>query len=273
MASRFWVGGTGTWDAADTTHWSATTGGAGGSSVPGAADTATFDGSSGGGTVTVNTNVAIITITMGAFTGTLDFATNNNSVTLSGLFSCSGTGTRTLNMGSNTWTLSSNNGTVWDCGTSTNLTLNAGTSTILVSANPVFNRSLSLGTSLTYNIISVDNTADKSYITSFSATTGVTIGTLTVVVPMNIAFTSTATYTITNAVNWAGTANNDAIQIFGGNGVTPTVALAGGSTISWAAIGGVTFTGSPTATNSFDLKGNSGITITGPAGSAGVIGG
>jgi len=33
MAVRYWVGGTGNWDNSDTTHWSATTGGAGGSSV------------------------------------------------------------------------------------------------------------------------------------------------------------------------------------------------------------------------------------------------
>ena len=59
MASRFWVGGTGTWDASDTTHWAATSGGAGGQSVPTASDTATFDASSGGGTVTVNTTVNI----------------------------------------------------------------------------------------------------------------------------------------------------------------------------------------------------------------------
>src|SRR5688572_1536024 len=53
MAARFWVGGTGTADLADTTHWAATSGGAGGQSVPGSADTVTFDGSSGSGTVTI----------------------------------------------------------------------------------------------------------------------------------------------------------------------------------------------------------------------------
>lgn len=52
MASRYWVGGTGTWDAADTTHWSAASGGAGGASVPTAADDVFFDAASGAGTVT-----------------------------------------------------------------------------------------------------------------------------------------------------------------------------------------------------------------------------
>lgn len=40
-ASRFWVGGTGNWDAT-TTHWSATSGGAGGASVPTSADDVYF---------------------------------------------------------------------------------------------------------------------------------------------------------------------------------------------------------------------------------------
>jgi hypothetical protein len=53
MANRFWVGGTGTWDAATTTHWSATSGGAGGASVPTSADDVLIDGSSGGGVISL----------------------------------------------------------------------------------------------------------------------------------------------------------------------------------------------------------------------------
>jgi hypothetical protein len=58
-ASRFWVGGTGNWDASDTTHWAASSGGGGGASVPGSGDTVTLDGSSGGGTVTVTAAVNV----------------------------------------------------------------------------------------------------------------------------------------------------------------------------------------------------------------------
>jgi hypothetical protein len=72
MASRFWVGGTGTWDNSDTTHWAASTGGAGGESVPGSSDTATFDASSGGGTITLNYSPSVVSITGGAHTGTFD---------------------------------------------------------------------------------------------------------------------------------------------------------------------------------------------------------
>ena len=54
MADRYWVGGTGTWDATTTTNWSATSGGGGGASVPTSADNVFFDaGSDAGGIFTV----------------------------------------------------------------------------------------------------------------------------------------------------------------------------------------------------------------------------
>lgn len=38
MPNRYWVGGAGTWDASSTTHWSASSGGASGASVPTSSD-------------------------------------------------------------------------------------------------------------------------------------------------------------------------------------------------------------------------------------------
>lgn len=52
MATRYWVGGTGNWN--DIAHWSATSGGVGGASVPTMNDDVYFDSNSGTGTVTVN---------------------------------------------------------------------------------------------------------------------------------------------------------------------------------------------------------------------------
>jgi hypothetical protein len=52
-ASRFWVGGTGTWDNASTTHWSASTGGGTGASVPTSSDNVNFDTNSGATAYTV----------------------------------------------------------------------------------------------------------------------------------------------------------------------------------------------------------------------------
>lgn len=132
-ASRFWVGGTGTWDASDTTHWSDSSGGSGGFSVPGSADTVTLDGSSGGGTVTVTATVDVTSITMGAFTGTLDL--NGQTINV-GTFSLTGTGTRTLTMGSSAINVSGT-GTAWNAGTLTNCTITANTATITMSGSNV----------------------------------------------------------------------------------------------------------------------------------------
>jgi len=83
MAARFWVtGGTGNWN--DTSNWSATTGGASGASVPGSADTATFNASSGSGTATLDISPDIQTLTCTGFTGTLAFGTNTISLNSTG---------------------------------------------------------------------------------------------------------------------------------------------------------------------------------------------
>ena len=80
MADRYWVGGAGTWDATDTTHWSASSGGAAGASAPTSVDNVIFNTLSNATAyaVTVGTNanaqdVTIagpatgnVTITMGA---------------------------------------------------------------------------------------------------------------------------------------------------------------------------------------------------------------
>jgi len=82
MANRFWVGGTGNWS--DTARWSATSGGAGGASVPGTNDAAIFNASSGAGTATVDSNVTVQTLTMTGYTGTLAFGTNTISLNSTG---------------------------------------------------------------------------------------------------------------------------------------------------------------------------------------------
>jgi hypothetical protein len=73
MANRFWVGGTGNWDAT-TTHWSATSGGAAGASVPILTDDVYFDANSGGGTVTVNLAArTCLNLSFRGLSGTSDF--------------------------------------------------------------------------------------------------------------------------------------------------------------------------------------------------------
>lgn len=52
MAARYWVLGNGTWDATTTTHWSATSGGAGGASVPTAVDNVILDSNAASAVIT-----------------------------------------------------------------------------------------------------------------------------------------------------------------------------------------------------------------------------
>jgi len=76
--TRYWVGGTGNWS--QTAHWSATSGGAGGCSVPNGASNVLFDGNSGGGAVTVDQNTSMATLNTAGWTGTIALGTFNLSV-------------------------------------------------------------------------------------------------------------------------------------------------------------------------------------------------
>jgi hypothetical protein len=90
MANRYWVGGTGNWN--DTARWAATSGGAGGETVPTSADNAYFDGNSDAGTpftVTVNVSASCkdLIIGDGVTVTTLDQAmtlTGSSSLTIHG---------------------------------------------------------------------------------------------------------------------------------------------------------------------------------------------
>lgn len=273
MANRFWVGGTGTWDASDTTHWAATSGGAGGQSVPTSADTVTFDGASGGGTVTVNFGgtISIQSLSFGAFTGTLDFATNNNNITLSAgtpVFG-SGTGTRTLNMGSGTWSLTGGNAS-WFFQNTTNLTLNAGTSTIAFTGTATGVRAFE-GGGKTYNIVTVNSSANHAFRISGANT----IGALTVAAPNRILFPVGKTNTITNFTNIIGSSSsNVGIISSDPNFGIATVSSANNWAGDWCGLMYMTFSGGGTfaATNSLNLGNNTGITITPPSGGGGVVG-
>lgn len=78
---RFWVGGTGNWDASTTTHWSDSSGGAGGQSVPDTDDDVTFDLHGNEATDEAYT----VTITATANCANLDISfTGTTKVTLAG---------------------------------------------------------------------------------------------------------------------------------------------------------------------------------------------
>ncbi len=83
MTDRYWVNQLGgTWDAsAPAQNWSATSGGPGGASAPGANDNTFLDANSGGGTITTGSAVEFANLDCSGFTGTL---AGSNAVTING---------------------------------------------------------------------------------------------------------------------------------------------------------------------------------------------
>jgi len=178
MAARFWVaGGTGNWSS--TTNWSATSGGGSGASVPGSADTATFNASSGAGTATVDSSVTIQTLTMTGFTGTLAFGTNTISLNSTGAIftgasTYTTTGTPIINVTSTG---------------STAITVNAGT--VVSGANAIsFNF-----TGGTYALTFLANAAERCKSVNFTGFAGTWNATSTARIFGNITLSTGMTLT------------------------------------------------------------------------------
>lgn len=286
-ASRFAVCAvTCTWDGSSTTMWSASSGGVTGASVPGSSDTVTLDAATCVGgvtcTVTVNTTVTVQQIVFGACTASttgciLDFSANNNNVTLTADpgFNGSGTGVRNLKMGNGLWTMTGGaGGTPWQMGTTTNLTFAANSSTLLFSGTSSSTKNGTFG-GLTYNIVQIG--ANTSY-GSFNIGGANTFGTLTITAPNVVTFPFNTTQTVTNAINWVGTSSAQISVASNSSATAATISTASGApTMTWTALRFLTFSGGATftATNSFNLGGTTGITITAPSTGGGgkIIGG
>jgi hypothetical protein len=120
MADRYWVGGTGTWDATSTTNWSASSGGGTGASVPTAADNVFFDANSNVGTTAFTVTMATTPRVCNDFTasgldGVMTLAGTSIGLTVSGSltfqatnFSRTYTGTTTFNATSTGKTVTTN---------------------------------------------------------------------------------------------------------------------------------------------------------------------
>jgi hypothetical protein len=237
----------------------------------------TFNGT--GGVFQIQDDMAVrsdgtITLTAGQFDA------NNFNVTMGGFVSSGAGVTRRITPGSGTWTVNSTGvtpSTVWDLTSAAgNLTLDAGTWTLVVTASATTGRSLNFGVSKTYNNITFVTTGTASNGTTviLSGSTAVTFNVMTLTPPVLVAVGGgTITYNITSLVS-SGTAASNTNTFFAREGSVITMAVTG-ATIEYSSISGITFTGSPTATNSFDGGRNTGITISGPSGGGvvGVIGG
>lgn len=115
MADRYWVGGTGTWNSTNTTNWSATNGGAGGQSVPTAADNVFFTSLSGGGTCTNSGTNACLSLNMTGYTGTfagINVINISGNLTLSASGSLTYTGAFSFAAGATTNTVNTNGKTI-----------------------------------------------------------------------------------------------------------------------------------------------------------------
>lgn len=263
MAARFWVGGSGTWDASNTTNWSTSSGTGSGASVPGASDDVTIDGAAGGlngGTIVVNTNFSINSFTTNAMNGTIDFATNANSVTFgSSGWSNTGTGTRTITCGAATFTF---NGTNTSGGytqnVTTGLTITPSSSTWVFQGNTINQRSFTLGNSTaTWGTVTFNaNTSGGSWAIGGVSPGAPVFTNFNVAAGLTIIFTpiSGGVYTFTNALTLTGTSGSP-INFFGGEGGANTgISLGAASTATWGAFRSLTTTTSAfTAMNSLNL--------------------
>lgn len=210
MANRYWVGGTETWDATAGTKWATTSGGAGGASVPGAADNAYFDANSGAITVTLGVSPNVSVVSFSGFTGTFDFNSYelnlgnsggtafNSGTTIAGfggvpivnLTYSGSTGTRTIRMenlgeskavsfnitnGSDTISLTASNGAY------KNLNLTGFTGSVTLTGSIICYGNLTIPAGITFSSVTASM--------SFRATSGtqiVTTNNVTFDFPINI---------------------------------------------------------------------------------------
>ena len=325
MANRYWILGTGTWDASTTTHWSTSSGGSGGASVPGTSDTAIFDANSGGGTVTTSSASAVGGLTMtgaasmtfsgdltvqGAITlsstvtfssGTITqsgagaknltfsgatlygydcaqgtvtlqdafsssstftvsggtFDANNKNVDFGG-FSSTGSTTRTITMGSGTWSTTASS--PWTI-SGTNCTLNCNTSQLNISKSST--GTIALGDKTYYNV----NLNPNSGTPVLSITGSNTFNNLSVTASqigsggMGIKFDASSTNTFTT-FSVSGYTSSKNVSITSSSGGTAGTLSAASGTITCynlsiqdsAATGGAVWQ----AISSTDVSGNSG---------------
>jgi len=193
--------------------------------------------------------VTVTSITMGAFTGTLD--TNGQTVTMSGSFFGAGSGSRTLTLGASAISCSA-----WDLSTTTNLTFNANTST--VTATSSFN-----GGGLTYSTVVLSGTTQ--------AVTGAnTFATLTRTGPASKTGTSTlsANQTVTGTLTINGNSAINRVLISSSVKGTARTITAATVTVTNADFQDIVGAGagswnlSAITGGSGDCGGNSGITFT-----------
>lgn len=242
MANRYWVGGSGTWDSSSTTNWSATSGGAGGASVPTSADSVIFNSASGssGYVVTVSGSVSCLSI---------QTITTSMTIAGSGNITCNGPPSiASITTWSNTGTLTiTGNASITIVPTISNLTIAIAGSVGTLSANLTCTGVLTL-TSGPFNANGYNVTVN-TFNSNNSNTRTLTMGSGT----WTLTNTAAATiWDLTTTTNLTYTANTAPIVVSGASGTNAITFAGGGQTYgnlsftNTAASGTITFTGANT---------------------------
>lgn len=208
MPDRYWVGGTNNWDNVAGTKWSATSGGAGGASVPTTADAVFFDANSTGTVTVASTNTGAASINCTGFTGTLQGAmplTVAGSITLSAAMGFSYTGTITI----------TGTGTLITAGkTFGALTVNGvGITVTLGDALTISTNNFVTVTSGTFNTNNF-NVSAAGLLSNNSNTRTINLGSSTV----TINFSSGTTWDFTTSTNLTFNAGTSLINNIGNSG-------------------------------------------------------
>ncbi len=173
MASRYWVGGSASWDGIALLKWSATSGGIGGEAIPTSADDVFIDANSGAVTVTMATgNTGCKNLDFTGFTGT--FA-GSAAFTISGSLTMVAGMTRSY---TGTWTFDSSTASTITTGGKTfgSSSVYNGTGSWQLQDN--LTSTSSIGVNLTAGTIDINGKVLTAYLlsTSNSNTRGLTFG-------------------------------------------------------------------------------------------------
>ena len=241
MADRYWRGGAGTWNTTLTTNWATTSGGAGGASVPTAADNVIFD-QAGAYNVTMTGALACLSITVSAgsvgfFAGTSPTLAISGSMSLVAGTVWASTGNITFNSTTTGRTVTTNgvtiNGSIIFDGVGGAWSLGSALTTGVTLITQLLNGSLNLnGFDL--------NTG--SFSSNTAATRSIAFGTKNIVLNQTTSAATVLQMTTATGFTWTGTTG----------GFTATAAVA--KTFVFGTTGGtatnapnLTFTGSGTA--------------------------
>ena len=159
-----------------------------------------------GNTVTLGSHL-FLTGSLNTSSGSFDASGYN--VTTAAFTSTSAT-TRSLSMGSGTWTLTGT-GTIWNTGTPTNMTFDAGTSKLVISDTSATSKTIVLGLgspTYTFHLYDIEITGGGSGAVIFSNTATRTFRNLTVNGPKTLTFSASATYLFTGNVVFNSSSGN-----------------------------------------------------------------